>query len=49
VLSSNLCLAWALEEILAGRGAAPRPVSAWLAEGAGWRARLRQRFPLAEG
>jgi maleate cis-trans isomerase len=49
VLSSNLCLAWALEEILAGRGGAPRPVSAWLAEGAAWRARLRQRFPLAEG
>jgi len=49
VLSSNLCLAWALEEILAGRGAAPRPVTAWLGPDAPWVQRLRQRYPSAEG
>ena len=45
VLSSNLCLAWALEEILAGRGAAPRSPSSWLAADAPWLARLKSRYP----
>ena len=47
VLSSNLCLAWALEEILGGRGASPHPITAWLAPDAPWVARLRQRYPSA--
>lgn len=45
VLSSNLCLAWALEEILAGRGADPRPVGAWLGGDAPWLGRLKARYP----
>ncbi len=45
VLSSNLCLAWALEEILAGRGAAPRSPRGWLARDAPWLARLKLRYP----
>jgi maleate isomerase len=47
VLSSNLCLAWALEEILAGRGGAPRPISPWLAPDAPWAGRLSLRYPRA--
>ncbi|MCS6930759.1 MAG: aspartate/glutamate racemase family protein [Acetobacteraceae bacterium] len=47
VISSNLALAWALEEIIAGRGGAPRPISAWLAPDAPWVARLRARYPRA--
>jgi maleate isomerase len=45
VLSSNLCLAWALEEILAGRGADPAPVTAWLGPDTPWLARLKARYP----
>lgn len=47
VLSSNLCLAWALEEILAGRGAAPASPRPWLAKDAAWIERLRLHFPSA--
>lgn len=47
VLSSNLCLAWALEEILAGRGAAPASPLPWLRTDAPWIERLRLHFPSA--
>jgi maleate cis-trans isomerase len=45
LVSSNLALAWALEEILAGRGAAPAPIVGWLAEDAPWVGRLAARYP----
>lgn len=47
VVSSNLCLAWALEEILAGRGAAPASPRPWLRADAPWVDRLRRHFPSA--
>lgn len=45
VLSSNLCLSWAVDEILRGRGAAPASPLPWLAADAPWIDRLRTRFP----
>jgi maleate cis-trans isomerase len=45
VLSSNLCLGWAIDEILRGRGAAPASPLPWLAPDAPWIDRLRTRFP----
>jgi maleate cis-trans isomerase len=45
VISSNLALAWALEEILAGRGGAPATIGGWLAAEAPWVGRLAARYP----
>ena len=47
VISSNLAVAWGLEEILAGRGGAPASIRAWLGQDAPWVARLAARYPRA--
>lgn len=47
VISSNLALAWAIGEILAGRGAAPASIAPWLRPDAPWVGRLAARFPAA--
>lgn len=46
LLSSNLCLAWALEQAAAGAALDARSLRSKLAD-SGWRARLAQRFPQA--
>jgi maleate isomerase len=45
VLSSNLCLAWAAQQRLAGAACDRASLAAWLAPHAPWRARLASRFP----
>lgn len=45
VLSSNLCLAWAARQRLAGAELDRASLQAWLATTAPWRARLAMRFP----
>jgi maleate cis-trans isomerase len=45
VLSSNLCLAWALEALL--RPDVAHDIAPWIAVDAPWRARLRLRYPSA--
>jgi maleate isomerase len=45
VLSSTLCMGWAIQSVLEG-DAAP-PFEAWLKPDALWRQRFRQRFPTA--
>ena len=47
VISSNLAVAWALDEILAGRGSAPASIASWLAADAPWISRLAARYPRA--
>lgn len=42
ILSSNLCTAWNVANVLSGRA---QPIGAWLAAEAPWRTRLAQRFP----
>jgi maleate cis-trans isomerase len=49
VMSSNLCLGWAVDEILNGRGAEPASPLPWLQPSAAWVARLQSRFPMARG
>ncbi|MFN6956168.1 MAG: hypothetical protein ACK4PG_15370 [Acetobacteraceae bacterium] len=45
VISSNLSVAWALSEILSGRGASPASIASWLVPDASWVGRLTERFP----
>jgi maleate cis-trans isomerase len=47
VISSNLCLSWAIDEILRGRGADPGSPLPWLSADAPWVARMKARYPLA--
>jgi maleate isomerase len=47
VLSSNLCLSWAVDEILQGRGSAPASPASWLRQDAFWVDRFRKQYPNA--
>lgn len=47
VLSSNLCLSWAVDEILQGRGNAPASPASWLRPDAFWVDRISKQFPRA--